>query len=298
MSSSRAHPFYVNGFNMGNDLGYQNGHREGYIMAERGLNEEIAQRDQRIEQLEAMLRDAHHKSSQQSEKYDKTLSNMERQWTADCRVHTDRLDELVCVEAEISDLKDQHEAERKEWENKVLWLEYDWQAARRAKHDVKTTLDAVQLELDTVQQHVTEKARQSYIATTNHCDKLILEIIELKKKNTNQKSMIVEHSEHVQMLCDQLSEERISLKHWKEDCEAMVDEVEELNLEIIDLKGKNTNMIVNHEKQVQILRYQLNFPALDSFTKFYSTHAGKFIESDEWRYVDSEGLATPPAGGN
>ena len=222
--------FYTNGFFHGSGLGYQNGHLEGYRMAATEAHGVIAHRDQRIAQLEAILRASHHKVAQlESEpsdevcakiaEYEERIAKMERQWTSDSRVATDRLDQLFCAKAEILDLKDQHDVDRTEWETKLMWVDYDLQAARRAKHDVQTTLDDVQLELDTFQQHVTVAPstkevilRKTYLATAAQCDVLILKVRDLEKKNTNQMNMIEERDQHVQRLCDELD---VSNRDWE-----------------------------------------------------------------------------------
>jgi chromosome segregation ATPase len=139
MEFSTAQQIYTNGFFSGSGLGYQNGHLEGYNMAATEAHAVIAQRDIRVAQLEAMLRAAHHESSQKSDEDAKIMSNMDRQWTAESRVATDRLDELICARAEVLDLKDEYD----EYENKMTvnaeWLIHDLQASRRACNKWETS---------------------------------------------------------------------------------------------------------------------------------------------------------------
>ena len=131
MEFSNAQQHYTNGFFHGSGLGYQNGHLEGYNMAATEAHAVIAQRDLRVTQLEAMLRAAYHESSQKRDEDAKIRSNMERQWTAETRVATDRLDELICARAEVLDLKRDHDKYENQWTINAEWLIHDLQASRR-----------------------------------------------------------------------------------------------------------------------------------------------------------------------
>lgn len=271
-----AQQFYTNGFFHGSGIGYQNGHLEGYNMAANEAHGVIAQRDQRIAQLEAMLRASHHKVAQlESEpsdevcakfaEYEERIAKMERQWISDSRVATDRLDQLFCAKAEILDLKDQHEADRTEWENKLKWVDYDLQAARRAKHDVQTKLDDVQLELDTFQEHVTgapstneEILRKTYLETAARCDKLILKVRDLEKENTNQKNMLKEGASAIQRLCDELDESNQDWETMKTRADKCWEEGESYREEILAYK-KSCEHYQEQRKDDQQAIYSLDF---------------------------------------
>ena len=271
-----AQQFYTNGFYHGSGLGYQNGHLEGYRMAANEAHGVIAHRDQRIAQLETMLRASHHKVAQlESEpsdevcakfaEYEEQIAKMERQWTSDSRVATDRLDQLFCAKAEILDLKDQHDVDRTEWENKVMWLDYDLQAARRAKHDVQTTLDDVQLELDTFQEHVTVTPstkevilRKTYLATAAQCDVLILKVRDLEKKNANQMNMIEERDKRVQSLRDELDESNQDWETMKTRADKCWEEGESYREEILAYK-KSCKHHHEQRKDDQEAIYSLDF---------------------------------------
>jgi hypothetical protein len=124
---------YTVGFYNGSGVGYQNGHLAGYNMAANEAHVVICDRDQRIAQLEAMLRAAHHEFSQKSDENDAIREKMIQQWETESRVATDRLDELICARAEVLDLKDQHEEFEDKMTVRAEWLVYDLQASRRAR---------------------------------------------------------------------------------------------------------------------------------------------------------------------